>query len=339
MASVDLGIDLGTANIIITTAKKGIVLDEPSVVAYNKKTHSVVAVGNDAYDMLGRTPEYIVAVKPLRDGVISDHQMTQAMIREFILKVSGKQLFKPRIVICVPSCITDVESRAVVEAALNAGARKVFLIEEPIAAMLGAGIDVTQPYGNMVVDIGGGTTDVAVASLGGVVNSKSIKIGGNKIDEAIIKYISNKYKILLGDKSAESAKKILANIYDPKGKKSMTLKGRNLLTGLPEKVDITDLDIQKAIMEHIESIIDAIHFVLETTPPELVADIYSSGIVLTGGGALLGGFAEYIEERLQVKCVVADEPLKCVAKGTRMSFGIAEKLSEGFQEISFYKYK
>ena len=339
MASVDIGIDLGTANIIIATAKKGLVLNEPSVVAYNKKTDSVVAVGNEAFEMLGRTPEYIVAIRPLRDGVISNHEMTQAMIKEFILKVTGKQLIKPRIVICIPSFITDVESRAVVEAALNAGARKVYLIQEPVAAMLGAGIDIIQPDGHMVVDIGGGTCDVAVISLGGIVRSSSTKVAGNKIDQAIIKYIQNKYKILLGEKTAEQVKMDLANVFNPRGEKKHIVKGRNLLKGLPEKLEISDLDIYEAIKDCVDDIIETIKNVLEQTPPELVGDIYTNGILLTGGGALLGGLPQLIEQRINVKCISAESPLECVAKGTRIAFKVADKLLEGFEQISLYKYK
>lgn len=339
MASVDLGIDLGTANIIITTAKKGIVLNEPSVVAFNKKTETVVAVGNEAFEMLGRTPEYIVAIRPLREGVISDHEMTQAMIKEFIYKVTGKQLFKPRIVLCIPSFITDVESRAVVEAALNAGARKVFLIQEPVAAIIGAGIDITTPDGKMVVDIGGGTTDVAVISLGGIVRSNSVKIAGNVIDQAIIKYISNKYRILLGEKTAEKVKMELANVYNPTGEKKQIIKGRNLIKGLPEKIEVSDIDIRDAVADSVDAIIEAIRTVIEVTPPELVGDIYSNGILVTGGGALLGGLTELISERLNVKCYAAEKPLECVANGTRMAFGVSDKLLEGFEQISLYKYK
>lgn len=339
LASVDIGIDLGTANIIITTANKGIILNEPSVVAFNKKTETVVAVGNEAFEMLGRTPEYIIAIRPLRDGVISDHYMTHAMIKEFILKVTGKQLIKPRIVLCIPSFITDVESRAVVEAALCAGARKVYLIEEPVAALIGANVDITQANGNMVVDIGGGTADAAVISLGGVVCSRSIKVAGNKIDQEIIKYISNKHKILIGEKTAENVKIELANVYNPTGNKTMIIKGRNLIKGLPEKLQISDLEIKEAVIDSVNDIIDSIKSVLEVTPPELVGDIYSNGILLTGGGALLGGLSQLIEERIKVKCTVADDPLFCVAKGTNIAFKIADKLLEGFEQISLYKYK
>lgn len=339
MGTSDIGIDLGTANIIITSANKGVVLNEPSVVAFNKKTRKVVAVGSDAYEMIGRTPEYIVAVRPLRDGVISDHDMTEVMIKEFILKVTGRQPFRPRIVICIPSSITDVESRAVVEAALNAGARKVYLIEEPIAAMLGAGIDITRPDGNMVVDIGGGTTDIAVMSLGGIVKSKSITTAGSKIDQAIIKHFTNNYKILIGDKTAESIKFEIADVFNPTGEKSMVIKGRNLITGLPEKITATDLDIYEGIKECADEIIESIKSVIDRTPPELVGDIYVNGVVLTGGGALLGGMSELVEKEIGVKCRIADDPLFCVSNGTKTSFKLLDKLLEGFENISLYKYK
>lgn len=336
MSSVDIGIDLGTANIIIST-NKGIVLNEPSVVAYNRKSEKVVAVGNAAYEMLGRTPEYIIAIKPLKDGVISDHEMTEVMITSFISKVTGKQISKPRVALCIPSEITDVESRAVVEAAISAGARKVYLIEEPIAAMLGAGVDITEPVGTMVVDMGGGTTDIAIASLGGIVNSKSIKIAGNAIDNAIIKYIQKKYRVLIGEKTAENVKKDLANVYDPTGHKHCEIKGRNLITGLPEKVEVTDIDIHDAVIDSAMQIIDAIKAVLEISPPELVGDIFETGIILTGGTALLFGLDKLINKTLQVKCKIADDPMLCVAKGTINSFKHIDKLLEGFRQVSLYK--
>lgn len=309
MASLDIGIDLGTANIMITMGRRGVVLNEPSVVAFNKRLNQVVAVGEEAYKMIGRTPEYIVAVRPLCDGVISDHSMTESMINEFILKVSGRQLVKPRIILCVPSSITEVESRAVVEAARNAGSRKVYLIQEPIAAMLGAGVDITSPLGNMVVDIGGGTTDIAVISLNGIVKSASLKLAGNKIDQAIIRYVANTYKILIGEKTAEQAKIQIANMSTPTGMKTMVLKGRNLIKGLPEKIEISDLDIYAAIKDEVYQIIDAIKSVLEVTPPELVGDIYNNGIVLTGGGALLGGMAKLISQETGIKCFPAEDAI------------------------------
>lgn len=339
MSAVDIGIDLGTANTIITVGGKGIVIDEPSVVAYDKKKKQVLAVGEEAYRMLGRTPEYIVAVKPLRDGVISDNEMAEAMISEFIHKVSGSMMLKPRIIICVPSSVTDVECRAVVEAALSAGARKVYLIEEPIAALLGAGVDISKPNGTMVVDIGGGTADVAVVSFNGIVESNSIKIAGNKLDAAIARFISQKYKLYIGEKTAEQAKIELANVFDPTGEKKMTVKGRHLIKGLPVSQEITDLDVAQSIKELIDELIDGIKKVFEKTPPELVGDIKQNGIVLTGGGAMLGGLDKLISRETGVPCFVADEPLKCVAKGTAAAFGLSEELLDGFERISLYRYK
>lgn len=339
MSAVDIGIDLGTANTIITVGGKGIVIDEPSVVAYDKKKKQVLAVGEEAYRMLGRTPEYIVAVKPLRDGVISDNEMAEAMISEFIHKVSGSMMLKPRIIICVPSSVTDVECRAVVEAALSAGARKVYLIEEPIAALLGAGVDISKPNGTMVVDIGGGTADVAVVSFNGIVESNSIKIAGNKLDAAIARFISQKYKLYIGEKTAEQAKIELANVFDPTGEKKMTVKGRHLIKGLPVSQEITDLDVAQSIKELIDELIDGIKKVFEKTPPELVGDIKQNGIVLTGGGAMLGGLDKLISRETGVPCFVADESLKCVAKGTAAAFGLSEELLDGFERISLYRYK
>lgn len=339
MSAVDIGIDLGTANTIITIGGKGIVIDEPSVVAYDKKKKQVLAVGEEAYRMLGRTPEYIVAVKPLRDGVISDNEMAEAMISEFIHKVSGSMMLKPRIIICVPSSVTDVECRAVVEAALSAGARKVYLIEEPIAALLGAGVDISKPNGTMVVDIGGGTADVAVVSFNGIVESNSIKIAGNKLDAAIARFISQNYKLYIGEKTAEQAKIELANVFDPTGEKKMTVKGRHLIKGLPVSQEITDADISQAIKELIDELIDGIKKVFEKTPPELVGDIKQNGIVLTGGGAMLGGLDRLVSRETGVPCFVAEEPLKCVAKGTAAAFGLSEELLDGFERISLYRYK
>ncbi len=337
--ALDLGIDLGTANIIISTAGKGVVLSEPSVVAYNKKSESVVAVGNDAYEMLGRTPEYIVAIKPLRDGVISDYDLTEEMIKQFIRKVTGRNLFNPRIIMCVPSRITDVERRAVVEAAINSGARKVFLIEEPIAAMLGAGINITKPDGNMVVDIGGGTCDVAVISLGGIVKSASIKCAGNKFDAAIIRYVSTTYRVLIGDKTAEQLKIELINLYDPDESKTLVIKGRSLITGLPQKVTVSQMDLYNATIELALEIVDAIKEVSEQTPPELLGDIHTNGIILTGGGALLGGLPELIKQKTNIFAYVAEEPVDCVAKGTRRAFKMLDILLDGFENVSIYKYK
>lgn len=339
MSSVDIGLDLGTANTIITVGGKGIVINEPSVVAYDKKKKCVLAVGSEAYRMLGRTPEYIVAVKPLKDGVISDNEMTESMICEFIKKVSGSMLLKPRIVICVPTSVTDVECRAVVEAALSAGARKVYLIEEPIAALLGAGIDISKPNGTMVVDIGGGTADVAVISFNGIVASESVKIAGNKFDAAIVRYITQKYKILIGEKTAEQVKIQLANVFNPDGTKTMEIKGRHLIKGLPVSETITDTDVFEAVKDLAYEIIDSIKKVFEKTPPELAGDIKQNGIVLTGGGAMLGGLAPLISSIVKVPCYVADNALECVALGTAAAFKLSEELLDGFEKISLYRYK
>lgn len=339
MSSVDIGIDLGTANTIITIGGKGVVVDEPSVVAYDKKKRQVLAVGAEAYKMLGRTPEYIVAVKPLKDGVISDNDTTEAMVAAFIKKVSSSMMLKPRIILCVPSLITDVENRAVIEAALSAGARKVFIIKEPIAALIGAGVDVSQAKGAMVVDIGGGTTDIAVTSFNGIVQDTSIKIAGNKLDEAIIKYISAKYKIIIGEKTAEQAKIRIANVFYPDPNKKMIVKGRSLLRGLPESLEISETDAYEAIIDLVNEIIAGIKNVLEHTPPELVGDILASGIVLTGGGALLKGLDKLIQEVIGAPCYVADDPLKCVAKGVEAAFGLSDELLDGFEKISLYRYK
>lgn len=339
MAGNDIGIDLGTANIIITLGKKGIVLNEPSVVAFNKRKKEVVAVGNEAYKMIGRTPEYIVAVHPLKDGVIADNTMTDALIKEFIRKVSGMGLTKPRVVLCVPSSVTDVETRAVVEAAISSGAGKVYIIQEPIAALLGAGIDITKPTGNMIIDIGGGTTDVAVVSFNGVVQSRSVKVAGSKFDAAIIRYISNKHKILIGEKTAENVKKNITNVYDPKGEKVMQIKGRHLISGLPVGVEVTDIDMKEALTDLVDEIISQVRDVLETTPPELAGDILTNGIVLTGGGALLSGLDKCIAEDVGAPCFIAENAIECVALGIEKSFEMVDDLLDGFQQISIHRYK
>lgn len=338
MAMTDIGIDLGTANVIITVGNKGIVVNEPSVVAYDKKKHAVLAVGTEAYKMIGRTPEYIVAVKPLKDGVISDNEMTEAMIVEFIRKVMGR-IMKPRIILCVPSSVTDVENRAVVEAALSAGARKVYIIEEPIAALLGAGVDISKPNGTMVVDIGGGTADIAVASFNGIVKSCSLKMAGNKFDAAVIKGVQQKYKILIGEKTAEQAKKEIANVYDPDGSKKIVVKGRHLIKGLPESVEISDLDMKEFLIDNVMEIVDKVREVIEATPPELVGDILTNGIILTGGGAMLKGLAELISETVGAPCKMADNPIECVARGVQKAFDYTDELLDGFEKISIYRYK
>lgn len=337
--AVDIGIDLGTANIIITVAGKGIVLNEPSVVAYDRKKKAVVAVGSEAYKMIGRTPEYIVAVRPLKDGVISDNDMTQAMIKEFINMVNVGLMGRPRVVMCVPSSVTDVERRAVVEAALSAGARKVYLIEEPIAALIGAGIDISRPNGTMVVDIGGGTSDVAIVSFNGIVQSRSVKMAGNKFDAAIVRLITQKYKILIGEKTAEKAKMELANVFNPTGERKMIIRGRNLLKGLPESLEISDMDMFEALHDNALEIVEQVKAVLESTPPELVGDILNNGILLTGGGAMLGGLAALIEDRVGAPCYIADKPIECVARGVDMAFSLSDELLDGFEQVQLYGFR
>jgi rod shape-determining protein MreB len=339
MANSDIGIDLGTSNVVITMGNKGVVLSEPSVISYNTRTERVLAVGSEAYDMIGKNPDYIAVVSPINEGVISDDDLAHSMIREFILKIAGHQLIKPRIIICIPSFITDVESRAVVEAARSIGTRQIYLIQAPIAAMIGAGVNITKARGHMVVDIGGGTTDIAIVSMNGVVTSHSIKIAGNKIDRSIIRYMQNKYKMLIGPRTAENIKKQLANLYDPSDEMTMIVKGRNLIRGLPEQVMLSETELFEAIEDDTFAIIEAIRKVLEDTPPELVGDIYDNGLLLTGGGALLGGLPMLIKRTLGVNCNIAKDAVNCVAKGTCKAFGKVTTLLDGFDNCQLYKYR
>lgn len=335
---MDIGIDLGTANIMITMGSKGVVFYEPTVVAFNKKIGEIIAVGMDAYKMIGKAPDHIAVIRPLCDGVISDYDMTESLIKECIHKVTGRQMLMPRIVMCVPSLITEVEGLAVVEAARQAGAQKVFLIEEPVAALLGAGVDISRSRGRMVVDIGGGTADIAVISMNGIVVKNSIKTAGNKIDQAIIRYVQNKYRVLIGEKTAENAKITLADVFDPDGSKEMYVKGRNLVTGLPAKILMNDFDMYKAIIDIAEELAEAVKGVLEQTPPELAGDIYSEGIMLTGGGALIGGIDRLIEKETGIHTYAAEDPIRCVAKGTGIAFNHIDTLLDGFEKISLYGY-
>ena len=334
---MDLGIDLGTTNIVVTRDDAGVVLSEPSVVAYHKYRKEVVAVGKEAYDMIGRTPDYISIVKPLADGVISDDGMAEYMIKAFILKVLGNSPLRPRIVICVPSFITDIEGRAVIEAAVSAGARKVYLIQEPIAALLGAGVDISKPSGNMVVDIGGGTTDIAVVSLNGVVVSHSVTTAGNKFDQSVAKYLSNRYRIQVGEKSAEKIKKAISNVYNPGINRKMKIGGKNIYTGMPESREISELDVHLAVEEHLGDITEAIRHVFEQTPPELIKDIYDNGIILTGGGANIGRMDMFIGSETGLKCRIADDAANCVARGTALAYKKMDALREGFEYIPVYK--
>ena len=314
--SSDIGIDLGTATVLVYLKGKGIVLNEPSVVAVDRVTGKLIAVGSEAQETLGRTPGNIVAIRPLREGVISDYEMTECMIKEFIRKVQGFRLFKPNVVICVPSIITEVEERAVIDAGTQAGAKRVFLIEEPVAAAIGAGIDITKPNGNLVVDVGGGTTDIAVISLGGVVESTSIKIAGDKFDEAIIKYIRRKHNALIGERTAEQIKKNIGCVYPRSEEEIMEVKGRCLMTGLPRTFTVSSTEVLEALEEVSSAIVEAIHSVLERTPPELTGDISSNGIVMTGGGSLICGFDKLVASKTGIPTRVADEAVSCVAYGT-----------------------
>lgn len=334
---MDIGIDLGTANIIMTTNKKGVVINEPSVIAYNKRTERVVAVGTEAYRMEGRAPEHIAVVHPLQDGVVSDDILTQALMRELISVVAAHPVVKPRIVVCIPSLITEVERRAILDAATGTGFRKVHLIREPLAALLGAGIPINRPVGHMVVDIGGGTTDVAVVSMNGIVTARSIKIAGNHLDQSIIRYVQNKYQLLLGKKSAEELKIALCNLYDPSDDVLHTVKGRHVTRGLPDQCDLSEIELFEAIEDDIAAITEMIRRVLEETPPELVGDIYQNGILLTGGGACLGGLEQYFRRTLGVRCRIAKDPLTCVARGTAKAFRHRDMLLDGFERIESYE--
>lgn len=333
---MDIGIDLGTANVLISIEKKGIVLNEPSVVAFNRKTEEVIAVGTEADKMTGKVPDYIAVIRPLNDGVISDYNMNECMITEFIHRVLKRQMILPRVIMCIPSSITDVESRAVVDAARAAGARKVYLIEEPLAALLGSGVDISKPAGHMVVDIGGGTTDVAVISMNGIVAKTSLKMAGNKMNEAIIKYANQKLHLLIGEKTAEYAKISYANVYKPTGKLKGEIKGRSLITGLPAKAEITDVMIYEAIHDMMSVFATAVKDVLEQTPPELVGDIHSEGIMISGGGANLTGIDKLLSEETGIKCFIADDPMHAVAKGASAAFSCIDVLLDGFVDVTLY---
>ncbi|MGL6105551.1 rod shape-determining protein MreB [Romboutsia sp.] len=333
MTRADIGIDLGTANVLVYVSGKGIVLEEPSVVAIEKRTNSVLAVGEDARKMIGRTPGNIVAIRPLRDGVISDYDVTEKMLKYFIDKVVDKKgfgrFFMPRIMVCVPTGVTEVEKRAVEEATRQAGAREVYIIEEPIAAAIGAGVDISQPNGNMVIDIGGGTADIAVISLGGAVVSESIKIGGDRFDESIVRYIRKQHNLLIGERSAEKMKIEIGTAFKREEDKFMKISGRNLVTGLPQTITISSSEMLEALDECAEQIVLTTLSVLEKTPPELAADISEAGIIMTGGGALLYGLDKRIEKRTGIKVIVANEPLSCVAKGTGSALSSLDLLETG----------
>ena len=330
----DIGIDLGTASVLIYVKGQGIVLNEPSVVAMDKNTGKLLKVGADAQAMLGRTPGNIVAIRPLRDGVISDYDMTERMLKEFIHKVNGFQLFKPRVIICVPSGITEVEERAVIDAGVQAGARSVYLIEEPVAAAIGAGIDITKPDGHLIIDIGGGTTDIAVISLSGVVESASIKVAGDMFNESVVKYIRRKHNVLIGERTAEDLKIQIGCVYPQEEEQTVEVKGRCLMTGLPKVFTVSSSEMIEAFEEPAERILEAVHSVLERTPPELVADISTNGIVMTGGGSMVKGFDKLVESRTGIATTVADNAIQCVAMGTGQSLDWVSSMQDGTVNLS-----
>ena len=325
----DIGSDLGTANVLIYLKGKGIVLNEPSVVVIETETKKVLAVGKEASEMLGRTPGKVKAIKPMKDGVIADFELTEIMLNEFIKKAKARRsIVRPRILICCPTNITPVEKNAIKEAAERTGARKVYIEEEPKVAAIGAGMDISKPTANMVLDIGGGTTDIAVLSMNGIVSSSSIKVAGNAMDQDIIKYIKEKYKLLIGEKTAETIKIDFANVFNPKKNEKLEIKGRDLITGLPSSLEITQEETKEALEESVSKIIKSCKNVLEQTPPELSSDIVEKGVILTGGGALLTGLVERLEEALTIPVLIAETPLTCVAEGCGILLDNLKKIEE-----------
>ncbi|APF27518.1 rod shape-determining protein [Clostridium botulinum] len=323
----DMGIDLGTANTLVYIKGKGVVLSEPSVVAINKDVNKVLAVGDEAKQMIGRTPGNIVAIRPLKDGVIADFDVTQIMLKKFIEKVSPKGGFtNPRIVVCFPSGVTEVEKRAIDEATKSAGAREVVLMEEPMAAAIGAGLPVNEPTGSMIVDIGGGTTEVAIISLGGIVTSKSLRVAGDELDQSIINYIKKEYSLMIGERTAENIKVELGSAYETDEDKTMEIRGRDLITGLPKVITISEKEVREALSEPVISIIEAIKTTLEKTPPELASDIMDKGIMLAGGGALLRGLDQLINEDTHMPVHIAESPLDCVAVGAGKALDTIDKI-------------
>lgn len=315
--SKDIGIDLGTANVLIYIKGQGIVLNEPSVVAVSTESKEVLAVGEEAHQMLGRTPGKVNSIRPLKDGVIADFELTEAMLNHFIKKIKAKGVFaRPRILICCPSNITQVERTAIREAAESAGAKKVFVEEEPKVAAIGAGLDISRPSASMVIDIGGGTTDIAILSLGDIVTSRSIRVAGDLFDQEIIKYVKNKYKLLIGERTSEEVKIRIGTVFPDTKKEKMTIRGRDLVTGLPNSIVISSKEVEEALRDSVYKIVHAAKSVLEETMPELSADIVNNGIVVTGGGALLSGIAELLKQELKVPIMIAESPLTCVAEGT-----------------------
>jgi rod shape-determining protein MreB len=329
--SLDIGIDLGTANTLVNVRNKGIVINEPSVVAIEKKTKKVLAIGIEAKEMVGRTPASIVAIRPLRDGVISEFEVTERMLHYFIKKVHDQMLFpipRPRVVVGIPSGVTEVEKRAVHDATISAGAREAYLIEEPMAAAIGASLPIMESIGSMIVDIGGGTTEVAVFSLGGIVVSKSLRVAGDEMDESIIQYARQKYNLVIGERMAERTKITIGSAYPLPEEQTMTLRGRNLITGLPESVEISSVEVREALGDALAVIIDTIKEALDETPPELIADLMEQGIALAGGGGLLQRLADRLSEETKMRVYVADDPMTCVARGAGMVLEDLDRLHQ-----------
>ncbi len=334
MFSRNIGIDLGTATVLVYVEGKGIVLNEPSVVAVDTSMDTIAKIGKDAQAMLGRNPAHIDVIRPLKEGVISRYDVTQKMIQYFIRRACGNSVFQPKVVICIPTGISEVEERAVIDAGTQAGAKKTYLIDEPVAAALGADVDVYSPVGNMIVDIGGGTTDVAVISLGGVVVSQSIKTAGDKFDEAIMRYVRRKYNVAIGERTAEKVKINIGAVYEHTEAQTMEVKGRCLIQGLPKNITLSSKEMLEAMMEPISAILDTICTVIEKTPPELVGDILKNGIILAGGGSLLQGLDRLIEDVTGIKTKMAKEPIKCVALGTGKVLGMLGSMPEGTIDLS-----
>lgn len=328
----DIGIDLGTATVLVYLKGKGVVLKEPSVVAIDRNNNKILAVGEEARQMIGRTPGNIVAIRPMKDGVISDYDTTEKMLKYFISKATGKKLVSaPRVVVCIPCEATEVEKRAVIDAARNSGAKKVYLIEEPLAAAIGAKLDIAKPSGSMVIDIGGGTTDIAVISLGGIVVRSSIKVAGDEFDNSIVKYIRRKHKLLIGDRTAEDLKINIGSAFKKEKEEIMEIKGRDLVTGLPKIVTVSSQEMREALSDPVNAIVEATHSLLERTPPELASDIAEKGILMTGGGSLLNGLDKAIEEHTKVPVMVAENSVSCVAMGTGIVIEYIDKLHDSIQ--------
>ena len=325
--SRDMGIDLGTANTLVFVSNQGIVLQEPTVVAFDRDSGNIIAVGVEAKQMVGRTPGSIVAVRPLKDGVIADFEVTEKMLQYYIKKAGGRRaFFAPRVIVGVPSGVTEVERRAVMDAAREAGAREVFIIEEPMAAAIGAGLPIQEPTGNLIVDIGGGTTEIAVISLGGIVTSRSIRVAGDELNEAIIQYIKKCYNLMVGEQTAEEIKRTIGSAYPQKEEESVEVRGRDLVTGLPKVITISSREVMEALAEPVAAILEAVKMTLEKTPPELAADILDRGIVMSGGGALLSGLDRLLAEETEMPVQVAEDPLTCVARGTGMALEALDDL-------------